>query len=116
MVQQLGGVALAAAVSSKPAETQNLFMTAYGIGSNVGVMLPFSRKNELEADKFGLYFTAMAGYNPQEAISLWKRMEQAGGGSKPPEFLSTHPLEENRIKELEKIMPQALAYYKPMNK
>jgi len=116
MVQQLGGVALAAAVSSKPAETQDLFMTAYGIGSNVGVMLPFSRKNELEADKFGLYFTAMAGYNPQEAISLWKRMEQASGGSKPPEFLSTHALEENRIKELEKIMPQALAYYKPMNK
>jgi len=116
MVQELGGVALAAAVSSKPAETQNIFMTAYGIGSNVGAILPFSRKNELEADKFGLYFAAMAGYNPQEAIPLWRRMASAGGGSKPPEFLSTHPLEENRIKELEKIMPEALKYYKPMNK
>ena len=114
MVQQLGGVALNVALANKSVETQNLFMNAYGIGSEVGAILPFSRKNEPEADKYGLYFTAMAGYNPQEAIALWKRMEQASGGNKPPEMLSTHPLEEKRIEEIQKIMPQALSYYRPI--
>ena len=78
LVQQLGGVALSVALANKPAETQNMFMSAYGVGSHVGVMLPFSRKDEFEADKFGLNFAAMAGYNPQEAIPLWERMEKAG--------------------------------------
>ena len=116
MMQQLGGVALSVALANKPAETQNMFMTAYGVGSNVGVMLPFSRKDEFEADKFGLNFAAMAGYNPQEAIPLWERMEKAGGGNKPPEFLSTHPAEGNRIERLKQQMPEALAFYKPMGK
>ncbi len=114
LLQQLGGVALAVAVANKPAETQNLFLNAYGIGSQVGVMLPFSRKHELEADRYGLIWTAMAGYNPQEAIGLWERMEKAGGGQKPPEFLSTHPAEGKRIAQLEKYMPEALKYYKPV--
>lgn len=114
MVQQLGGVALSVALSSKSQETQNLFNQAYGIGSAVGVILPFSRKQEYEADQFGLNFAAMAGYNPQEAIPLWERMEAAGGGNKPPEFLSTHPAEGNRIEKLKKQMPEALKYYKPM--
>jgi predicted Zn-dependent protease len=83
-------------VSSKPAETQQLFMTAYGIGSTVGGTLPFSRKEETEADKFGLYFSAMAGYNPQEAIPFWERMA-AAGGAKPPEFLSSHPLTKQEL-------------------
>ena len=91
LLQQLGGVALSVAVADKPAETQNLFLTAYGVGSNVAVMLPFSRKHELEADRYGLIWTAMAGYNPQEAIGLWERMEKLSNGQKPPEFLSTHP-------------------------
>ena len=116
LVQQLGGVALSVALANKPAETQNMFMSAYGVGSNVGVMLPFSRKDEFEADKFGLNFAAMAGYNPQEAIPLWERMEKAGGGNKPPEFLSTHPAEGNRIERLKQQMPEALAFYKPMGK
>lgn len=116
LVQQLGGVALSVALANKPAETQNMFMTAYGVGSNVGVMLPFSRKDEFEADKFGLNFAAMAGYNPQEAIPLWERMEKAGGGNKPPEFLSTHPAEGNRIERLKEQMPEALGFYKPMGK
>ena len=115
MLQQLGGVALSVALANKTQETQNLFMNAYGIGSNLGVMLPFSRKQEYEADHFGLNFAAMAGYNPQEAIPLWERMEKAGGGNKPPEFLSTHPSEGNRIEQLKKLMPEALKYYKPMN-
>lgn len=116
ILQQLGGVALSVAVANKPAETQNLFMTAYGVGSTVGVMLPFSRKHELEADHYGLIWTAMAGYNPQEAIGLWERMEKAANGQKPPEFLSTHPTEGRRIDQLQKFMPEAMKYYKPMGK
>jgi predicted Zn-dependent protease len=116
LVQQLGGVALAVAVANKPAETQNLFMNAYGIGSQVGVLLPFSRKQELEADKYGLIFAAKSGYNPEEAINLWKRMEQASSGQKPPEFLSTHPSEGRRIDQLQKLMPEALKYYRPVSK
>lgn len=88
MSQQLGAQAvetgLAVALSSKPAETQNLFMAAFGAGAEVGVLLPFSRKHELEADHWGLNWAAMAGYNPEEAIPLWQRMEKAGGGQRPP--------------------------------
>jgi predicted Zn-dependent protease len=113
LVQQLGGAALSVALSNKPAETQNLFLQAYGIGSNVGVMLPFSRKQEYEADHYGLIFAAMAGYNPREAITLWQRM-QAQGGSRPPEFLSDHPAEGNRIARWQQYMPEALKYYKPI--
>jgi predicted Zn-dependent protease len=116
LVQQLGGVALAVAVSSQPAATQNLFMNAYGIGSQVGVLLPFSRKQELESDRFGMIWGAMAGYNPREAIALWQRMEKASNGQAPPEFLSTHPAAGNRINQLEKYLPEALKYYKPMGK
>jgi predicted Zn-dependent protease len=114
LIQQLGGVALSVALVDKPAETQNLFMGAYGVGTSVGVLLPFSRKHELEADHYGLIWTAMAGYNPREAIALWQRMEQASNGQKPPEFLSTHPAEGRRIDQLEKYMPEALTYYKPV--
>ncbi len=116
LAQQLGGTALSVALANKPAATQNLFMQAYGIGSQVGVMLPFSRKQELEADRYGLIWTAMAGYNPREAITLWQRMEKAANGQKPPEFLSTHPSEGRRIEQLQKYMPEALKYYKPMGK
>lgn len=112
MVQQLGGAALSIALADKPAETQALFMNAYGIGTQVGFALPFSRKDEYEADKFGLQFAAMAGYNPQEAIPLWQRMEKAGGGNRPPEFLSTHPSEGNRIARLQQQMPEALKLYR----
>jgi predicted Zn-dependent protease len=115
MMQQLGGVALSAAVLNKPSETQNLFNAAYGVGTGVGLMLPFSRKHEYEADRYGLIWSAMAGYNPKEAIGLWKRMAAAGGGQNPPEFLSTHPPEEKRIAELEKHMDEALKYYKPIS-
>ncbi len=116
MVQQLGGVALSVALANKPAATQSIFMNAYGIGSQYGAMLPFSRSNELEADKYGLYFCAMAGYNPQEAVPLWERMAAASGGNKPPEFASTHPAEATRIQKLKELMPEALKYYKPVTK
>ncbi|GEO11369.1 M48 family metallopeptidase [Segetibacter aerophilus] len=115
LVQQLGGVALSVALANKPAETQNMFMQAYGLGSSVGAILPHSRKQELEADRYGLIYTALAGYNPREAVPLWQRMEAMGNGQqKPPEFLSTHPAEQTRIQKLQEQMPEALKYYKPM--
>jgi predicted Zn-dependent protease len=110
------GMGLQVALANKPAATQNLFLTAFGLGSQVGVLLPFSRKHELEADRYGLIWTAMAGYNPREAIALWDRMEKASSGQKPPEFLSTHPSEGTRKQQLEKYMPEALKYYKPVGK
>jgi predicted Zn-dependent protease len=91
-----------------------IFNNVYGPAAQLGVLLPNSRKQELEADKYGLIFTAMAGYNPQEAIPLWERMAQASNGQKPPEFLSTHPNEETRIQRLREFMPTALKYYKPL--
>ncbi|MFM9909089.1 MAG: M48 family metallopeptidase [Chitinophagaceae bacterium] len=113
LLQQLGGAALQVALINKTAETQSIFATAYGIGSTIGGTLPFSRKSESEADKYGLYFAAMAGYNPQEAIPFWQRMSTAGG-AKPPEFLSSHPSDENRISKIKANMPQALKFYRPM--
>ena len=110
MVQQLGGAALEVALAQKPQQTKKIFMTSYGIASQVGAMLPWSRQQETEADQFGLIFAAMAGYNPREAIPFWQRMSSAGGG-KPPEFLSTHPSDNRRIKNLQKFMPEALKYY-----
>ena len=114
LVQQLGGVALELALSQKPQQTQDLFMQAYGIGSTVGAVLPWSRQQETEADKYGLMFAAMAGYNPQEAIPFWQRMAQAGGAN-PPEFLSTHPSNETRIKKIKQFMPEAMKYYTGSN-
>lgn len=111
LFQQMGGLALSAAISSKPAETQNLFMTSYGIGTNIGAILPFSRKNELEADKLGLMFSALAGYDPRESIHFWQRMAKASGGNKPPEFLSTHPADQTRIDALQKIMDETVREY-----
>jgi predicted Zn-dependent protease len=111
MVQQLGGVALQVALANKPQETQNLFLMSYGIGSQVGAMLPWSRQQETEADQYGLIFAAMAGYNPQEAIPFWERMSAAGGGG-TPEFLSTHPSDDTRMRKLRQFMPEAMKYYK----
>jgi predicted Zn-dependent protease len=110
MVQQLGGMALEIALAKEPEQTKNLFLLSYGIGSQVGAMLPWSRQQETEADKYGLIFSAMAGYDPREAISFWQRMSEAGG-AKPPEFLSTHPSDETRMRKLKQFMPQALKYY-----
>ncbi len=94
----------------------SIFNNVFGPGATVGVLLPNSRKQEYEADRFGLIFTAMAGYNPQEAIPFWERMAAAGGGNKPPELLATHPSDENRIAQLQKYMPEALRYYKPVRR
>lgn len=113
VVQQLGGVALSVAIKEKPAETQALFMGAYGVASQYGALLPFSRLHESEADRLGLIFMAMAGYDPREAPKFWERMSSKSGGGAPPEFMSTHPSHTTRIANLNKWMPEALKYYKP---
>jgi len=109
---QLGGMALSTALSKKPAATRNLWMTAFGIGTQVGVLLPFSRLHESEADHLGLIFMAMAGYDPNHAIGFWERMSQKKGKKKPPEFLSTHPSDENRIENIKELIPEAMPYYR----
>ncbi len=113
LAQQLGGTALSVALANKPAATQNLFLQAYGAGSTVLGILPFSRKHELEADRYGMRWAAMAGYNPREASALWQRMEKASNGQRPPEFMSTHPTEGRRIQELQRFLPEALKHYRP---
>ncbi len=115
LLQQLGGVALSVALSEKPAETQQLFGTAYGVATTYGAILPFSRLQESEADKMGLIFMAMAGYDPHEAPKFWERMVANSKGAQPPEFLSTHPAHETRIKDLENEIPEAMKYYRKQN-
>lgn len=110
MLTQLGMTALTVALSEKPETTQMLWMQAFGLGTQLGVLLPFSRKHEYEADQIGLTVMAKAGYNPQEAVVFWQRMSQ-GGGEKPPEFMSTHPADDKRVAHLQKLMPEALVHY-----
>ncbi|MCD7898438.1 MAG: M48 family metallopeptidase [Bacteroides sp.] len=110
MLVNYGGTALGMLMQNRSTTAQNLAMQVYGLGANVGVMLPYSRLNENEADHMGLIFAAMAGYNPEAAIPFWQRM--SAGGSNVPEFLSTHPSDQTRIRKLQEIMPEALKYYK----
>jgi len=110
MVQELGGLTLSLALSNKPAQTQDIFLNAFGVGTELGVMLPFSRKQELEADRYGLIWTVMAGYDPEEAISFWKRMSLASNAAAQPVFLSTHPSDETRIEAIRNFLPEAKKY------
>jgi predicted Zn-dependent protease len=113
LIAQFGGAALDVALKDKPEQTRQLWGSAYGMGAQVGVLLPFSRLQENEADELGLIFMAMAGYDPNEAVSFWERMAAAKGGSAPPEFLSTHPSDATRIARLKERLPNAMKYYKP---
>lgn len=108
---QLGLTALNVAMSENPSATKQIFMQAAGVGTQLG-MLKFSRNHETEADKMGLIFMAMAGYDPREAPKFWERMAALSQGA-PPEFLSTHPSSERRVADLNAYMPEALKYYKP---
>lgn len=112
LMAQLGGVALNVAMKDKPAETRMLWTAAYGMGAQVGVMLPFSRLHESEADRLGLIFMAMAGYDPEKAVDFWTRMSMKSGGKTMPEFLSTHPSDSTRISQINALLPEAKSYYK----
>jgi len=112
LVTQLGGMALSEAIKSKPEQTQQLWMTAFGVGAQLGVLLPYSRLQESEADHLGLIFMAMAGYDPNTAVAFWERMAKMKSGQAPPEFLSTHPSDETRIKNIKSLIPEAMQYYK----
>lgn len=106
MLQQFGAVAGNVVLQSE--SDRNLFNQYYGVGSQVGVMLPFSRSHETEADKIGLYIMAVAGYDPREAAELWERMKANSGGGAPPEMLSTHPSNDSRIANLRALAPTAI--------
>jgi predicted Zn-dependent protease len=112
LVTQMGGMALAKAMEKKPEQTQQLWMAAFGVGAQLGVMLPYSRLHESEADHLGLVFMAMAGYDPGSAVDFWERMAQQKEGQAPPEFLSTHPSDATRIRQLKELIPDAMQYYR----
>ncbi len=103
------GIAVAGNVALQDDKNLGIFNQAYGVVSNVGGMLPFSRSHETEADRIGIYLMAIAGYNPDEAAELWERMKANSGGEAPPEFLSTHPSNDSRIENLKALAPKAKA-------
>jgi predicted Zn-dependent protease len=114
LLLQLGGAVLQEVTKSSPGAAQQLWQTAYGVGAQIGVALPHSRKQELEADHLGLIYMARAGYDPRQAVEFWKRFSaynQSHGAKAPPEFLSTHPVDERRIAQLQELLPEALAEY-----
>ncbi len=112
LVAQMGGMALSTAMTEEPEKTQQLWMTVFGVGAQYGVMLPYGRLQESEADRLGLIFMAMAGYDPNRAVGFWERMSQEKGGKAMPEFLSTHPSDETRIQKIKEALPEAMGYYK----
>ena len=111
LLTQMGGMALAAALSERPQQTQTLFMAAFGLGAQVGILLPYSRLHESEGDHLGLIFMAMAGYDPREAVSFWERMAMEKNKPAPPAFLSTHPPTDARIENIRALIPEAMTYY-----
>ncbi|MEW6266722.1 MAG: M48 family metallopeptidase [Thermodesulfobacteriota bacterium] len=112
LLVQLGGMALAVALSEKPAATQQIFMAAYGAGATVGLLLPYSRAHEYEADRIGLTLMAKAGYDPHAAVGLWERMRDLSKGKQAPAFLSTHPAPQDRIDGIKAYIPEAMKHYR----
>jgi predicted Zn-dependent protease len=111
LLAQFGAIGLSVALAGNPGVTSDIFMQAYGVGAQVGFLLPYSRIQESEADHIGLILMAKAGYDPRGAVVLWQRMN-AKGGARPPEFLSTHPAPESRIRNIESLIPEAMQVYK----
>jgi len=110
----VAGLSVATVVATSDSPNRDLYVGLLGAGAAVGVLLPYSRLHESEADRMGLIYMAKAGYDPRAALGLWQRMAAASKGkSKPPEFLSTHPADETRIKDIERWLPEALGYYRP---
>lgn len=114
-LQELGAVGVAVATGQQSAEKQQMWQQYYGLGSQVGVMLPFSRNHESEADKIGLTLMTIAGYNPEESIVFWQRMAAKSGGQSPPEFMSTHPSDATRMANLKALIPEARAIAAKVN-
>jgi predicted Zn-dependent protease len=112
IVVNYGSMGLDYLLKNKPDAAKTLFTQAYAAGSNVGVLLPYSRLHENEADHLGLIFMAMAGYDPNNAVAFWKKMSAASTGSKPMEILSTHPADATRVKNITAELPEAMKYYK----
>ncbi len=112
LLVQLGGMALQEALKKKPHKTVQLAMIAYGVGTTLGIVLPYSRLQEYEADRIGLILMAKAGYDPHAALSFWQKMYRRFKGKEPPEFLSTHPLTKHRIERIKKLIPEAMRYYR----
>lgn len=111
VLRQLGGNIIARASAREGAVVQTVINQAYGLGSQMVVTLPYSRNHEYEADRMGLFFMAMAGYDPRSAVSFWQKMARQNSGNSTPEFLSTHPSDENRIKKIQEYMSEAMTYY-----
>jgi predicted Zn-dependent protease len=111
MLTSIGADILSAAVANKSAQSQNLWKAAFGLGAQVGFLLPYSREHESEADHMGLIFMAMAGYNPNAAVPFWERMAAQKGGKTSPEFLSTHPADGTRIEQIRQKLPEAMEYF-----
>jgi len=106
-----GGVALDVSMEDESSGKRQAFLAAYGLGTTVGLMLPYSRTHEKEADRLGLIFMAMAGYDPQTAVAFWERMAADKEGSQIPEFLSTHPADQTRIQNIKNYLYEAMPYY-----
>lgn len=113
MAMQLGGQLVGAAANSYSPQYAQLATLVYGAGAQVGRALPHSRKQELEADKIGLFYMARAGYNPEAAVSFWQRFANASKGSSTPWFLRTHPVDTDRIAQIRQLMPEAQRQYQP---
>ncbi len=113
LLVELGGLTLDAALSQKPNKTNSLLLASFGLGAQVGILLPYSRLHESEADHLGLIFMAMAGYDPHGAVAFWERMIQSQHGRAPAEFLSDHPADTRRIEDIKKLLPEAMGYYRP---
>jgi predicted Zn-dependent protease len=114
LIVEFGGKALSYAMESRPEQTRNLFMKSYGVGTQYGVLLPYSRVHEKEADHMGLIFLAIAGYDPHEAVTFWQRMSDANKDkASPMEIMSTHPSDSTRIRKIKELLPEAMKYYKP---
>jgi metalloendopeptidase OMA1, mitochondrial len=110
MGAELLGTALAVGLQASP--YANTIMAAYGLGAQAGVLLPYSRLQESEADRIGLVLAAKAGYDAQAGIGVWQRMAKLSG-RRPPPFLSTHPTPESRIEAIKEFLPQAMAQFSP---
>lgn len=111
LIAQLGSAALMRVARERPEKTKQMLSSAIGMGTQFGIMLPFSRLHESEADHMGLIFMAMAGYNPNSAVDFWQRMADLKEGNAPPEFMSTHPSDKTRIANIKEQIPEAMKYY-----